>query len=215
MHDPQTSPRRKRIRRSTEEIIDRLMEAAVEEFEEKGYSGATTAAIARRAGVAEALLFNHFGSKSQLFQDTIFAPLSRHFEALLSQHPFTPGDPTGWNAGARLYISELQEFVASHSRMLLTLVFAQCYQPPGVDGLAQVSALQEYFDRSARRAEANLDYRPKVDPRDMARISFVSIMACVLFQDWIFPDSEARKDEIRAAMIDFVMDGLSVNAPSE
>ena len=69
------------------------MEAAAEEFEEKGYPGATTAGIARRAEVAEALLFNHFGSKAKLFQDTIFKPLSEHFDRFQETHPFNPDDP--------------------------------------------------------------------------------------------------------------------------
>ena len=55
------------------------MEAASEEFEHNGYAGTTTAAIAQKAGVAEWLIFNHFGSKAKLFHDSIFKPLNQQF----------------------------------------------------------------------------------------------------------------------------------------
>lgn len=207
-------PRAKRVRRSTEEVIDRLMEAAVEEFEEKGYSGATTAAIARRAQVAEALLFNHFGSKAQLFQDTIFKPLSQHFEAFLADHPFAPDDPDRRRMDSLEYIGELQEFIASHPRMLLSLVFAQCYKSGGVDGLAQVQGLHDFFERSAKLAAANFKEEPVFDPELMARISFVAIMSCILFQDWIFPEGLSDPARIRETVSHFVMDGLNANKPA-
>ena len=94
---PPATPKRKR--RSTEEIIDRLMEAACEEFERSGYAGSKTAEIARKAGVAEALIFSNFGSKAKLFQDSIFKPLDRHFPRLYQhasdRRETTPTD-FGW-----------------------------------------------------------------------------------------------------------------------
>lgn len=207
---PGDAPRR--TRRSTVEIVDRLIAAATLEFEEKGYSGATTAAIARRAGVAEALLFNHFGSKSRLFQDTIFKPLDAHFEQFHAAHQVAADDLAGRRSFSMEYIRELQDFVAGHSRMLLSLIFAQSYQSGGVEGLGQVQGLHDFLDRNAQLAAANLGDNPAVDPALMARISFVSIMACTLFQDWVFPDQAASREQIRDALSRFVMDGLNANA---
>ena len=49
---------------------EQLVAAAHEVFLEQGFS-ATTAAIARRAGVSEGTLFNRFGSKEELFTAAI------------------------------------------------------------------------------------------------------------------------------------------------
>lgn len=204
----------KRTRRSTAEIVDRLIEAATLEFQEKGYTGATTAAIARRAEVTEALLFNHFGSKAKLFQDTIFKPLSKHFEAFQATHQVSAEDLAGRRIFGMEYIRELQAFVSDHSRMLLSLVYAQSYQSSDVDGLGEVKGLHDYFERSAELAAANLGKNPTVDPALMARISFVSIMACILFEDWVFPKGGATKADIRDAITHFVMDGLNANKPA-
>lgn len=44
-----------------------IVEAALEVFSTGSYSGATTAEIARRAGISEPILYRHFGSKRDLY----------------------------------------------------------------------------------------------------------------------------------------------------
>ncbi len=44
-----------------------LVEAAVRVFSARGYAGATTAEIAREAGVSEPILYRHFRSKRELY----------------------------------------------------------------------------------------------------------------------------------------------------
>lgn len=203
--------RSRRTRRSTEEIVELLIEAAVEEFEEKGYSGATTAAIAKRADVTEALLFKHFGSKSQLFKATVFGPLSQLFDQFLQQHDSARTDPLRRREDSLNYIGQIQDLIASHPRMFLSLLFAQAYKSSEVEGLADISALHDYFSRSADMAAANYKLPPPIDPELMARISFTTIMSCTVFQDWLFPDGRWSMQQIREAVSGFVMDGLNVN----
>lgn len=50
---------------------EKLLEAASQLFEQNGYSGTTTAAVALKAGVAEVTLFRHFKNKANLFRETI------------------------------------------------------------------------------------------------------------------------------------------------
>ncbi|MEZ4316189.1 MAG: TetR/AcrR family transcriptional regulator [Myxococcota bacterium] len=57
--DADRTPRAERTRA-------RVLDAAVAAFREHGFSGATTAAIAREAEVSEGSVFSHFGSKSGL-----------------------------------------------------------------------------------------------------------------------------------------------------
>ncbi|MDA8085541.1 MAG: TetR/AcrR family transcriptional regulator [Nitrospiraceae bacterium] len=49
----------------------RLLDAGLKLISSKGYLGATTKDIAKKAGVAELTLFRHFSSKEQLFQEII------------------------------------------------------------------------------------------------------------------------------------------------
>lgn len=49
----------------------KILEAAASLFGRNGYTGTTTAAIAREAGVAEVTLFRHFGGKEKLFAEAL------------------------------------------------------------------------------------------------------------------------------------------------
>jgi AcrR family transcriptional regulator len=212
----QPTPRRtRRPRRSKEEIIDRLIAAASAEFERNGYAGTTTAAIARRAGVAEWLIFTHFGSKARLFHDSIFKALNQHFVSFCSTHFVALGDAEGFRKETQQYILELQQFVEHHSRMLVSLVVAQIYEGANIDGLGQISGLHDYFSQGAAMATEHLVGRPRIDPRLIVRVSFATIMASVIFKDLLFPKGLATKDEIRAAISDFVIYGLNANAGPE
>lgn len=50
---------------------EKIIEAAKELFEKKGFAAATTKEIADRAGVSEVTLFRHFESKRGLFEETL------------------------------------------------------------------------------------------------------------------------------------------------
>ncbi|WP_314505076.1 TetR family transcriptional regulator [uncultured Microbacterium sp.] len=54
---------------------ERIIAAAVDEFGEQGYDGATMRGIAARAGVDSALVHHYFGTKADLFAQTIDAPM--------------------------------------------------------------------------------------------------------------------------------------------
>lgn len=58
----------------------RILAAATEEFAERGYDAATMRGIAMRAGVDPALLHHYFGTKADLFTETVGAPLRPDLE---------------------------------------------------------------------------------------------------------------------------------------
>jgi AcrR family transcriptional regulator len=59
---------------SLSEKQQRVLEAAMEVFAERGYAGASTAEIAKRAGVAEGTVFKHYRTKKDLLLGVI-APM--------------------------------------------------------------------------------------------------------------------------------------------
>ena len=58
-------------RQSAAERRDEIIEAALEEFAEHGYHGASTEAIARRAGISQPYVFRLFGTKQELFKAVV------------------------------------------------------------------------------------------------------------------------------------------------
>lgn len=65
------------------------MLAAAAEFCEKGFDGATTAGVARRAGVSKQLIHHHFGSKEALFREVH----ERRFRPGMTWEEPMPDDP--------------------------------------------------------------------------------------------------------------------------
>lgn len=205
----QEQPRRKR--RSSEEVADRILEAAAEEFEIAGYSGATTAAIARRAEVTEAQIFRFYGSKQELFHAAIFKPLNRHFMEFHAANRVEPGDARSMREMARRYIGELQDFVEQHSRMFMSLIVASAYSPEAIDPVSEMEGLRAYFAQGTETMTRRVGEHPAVDPKLMVRVSFAAVLANLMFKDWLFPPGMASDAQIRGAIADFVIDGIMAN----
>ena len=66
-------------RKTAEERRESVLEAALEEFAERGLDGASTEAIAARAGISQPYVFRLFGTKKDLFK----AVISRCFRETL------------------------------------------------------------------------------------------------------------------------------------
>lgn len=204
------SPSRRR-RRSSEEVADRILEAAVEEFEQSGFSGATTAAIARRAEVTEAQIFRFYESKQQLFHAAIFEPLNRHFADFHARNAAAMQNVVTDRELAYRYIHELQDFMERHSRKLMSLIVASAYSPDTTEGVSQMEGLRNYFELGAATMAKRVDENAKVSPPLMVRVSFAAVLANLMFKDWLFPPGMASKTEIRDAIAEFVIDGIRAN----
>ncbi|WP_235565467.1 TetR/AcrR family transcriptional regulator [Microbacterium sp. Root166] len=72
---PAPKRRRGRPRAGESDARERIMAAAIDEFADAGYEGATIRGIAARAGVDSALVHHHFGTKADLFGAAIGAPM--------------------------------------------------------------------------------------------------------------------------------------------
>jgi len=201
-----------RKRRSPAEIRERLVRAAREEFRRSGFAGATTAGIARAADVTEMQLFRCFGSKAELFREAVFEPLNEHFAAFNARHLSDLAGLSSIHEQARLYITELQEFLDEHSKLLLSLIVAQTFTSGSLQGVGEIGSLRAYFERGAAMMSSRVEPDPQVDPALLVRVSFAAVLGCVMFRDWIFPVGLASHEAIDAAIVDFVIDGISVNS---
>jgi len=103
-------------RRQRDATRERILEAASEAFAEKGFLGASTREIARRAGTNQGLITYHFRSKEELWRaaaDRIFEGLGERLGAL------GPGDP---RERAREAIREYVRFAAAKPALFRLMV---------------------------------------------------------------------------------------------
>ena len=68
---PQSSGRGRRRQAASAEVLESILDAAAEEFAAHGFEGASTRRIAERAGVFQAQLGYHVGSKADLWTATV------------------------------------------------------------------------------------------------------------------------------------------------
>jgi AcrR family transcriptional regulator len=205
--DPGASPERRK-RRSQDELTDRIIQAAAEEFKRAGYGGATTAAIARKAEVTEAQLFRYFGSKANLFRESVFKPLEEQLRIFTQEH--LPDDHAHFKENTALYIESLRRFLSDNIDLITSLIVAETYEHEAADGFGAIASLGRYFDRGAATM-GRWDRGYKVAPQLMVRVSFAAVLACVMFKDWILPPGLATEEEINNAIVDFVIEGLAAN----
>lgn len=205
---PATRKTTRRKRRSPEEILERILLAAGEEFGEQGYNNATTAGIARRADVTEAQLFRYFRSKAELFREAILKPLDQRLAEFNDRYLTVAGDAGNFQEQARAYITELQKFIREHWKMIMSLVVAQAYAPESLRGVSEMDSLHTYFKRNAELMSERQSETASVDPRLMVRVSFAAVLANVMFEDWLFPRGLAGEEEINTSIVEFVMFGI-------
>lgn len=177
----------KRTRRSAETVRALILESARELFSERGYSGTPTREIAARAGVAEVLLFRHFGTKANLFQQTVFEPLNRYIRDFQKEHLERGDAAPGAEPETQDFIAGLHNLLANNRQLLMSAVAAEMFEPEVADGLRDNAALHEYFSTAERYLEPNrVDYL--VDLPLGVRLSFATALGVALFQDWLFAD---------------------------
>ena len=61
---------------------ERILNAAEALFAEKGFSAATVEEVAKRAGIGKSTVYEYFGSKDEIFRQTLKAGLESYLDAM-------------------------------------------------------------------------------------------------------------------------------------
>ncbi len=131
----------------TGETEKKILEAALNLFAEKGYSGATTRVIAEKAGVSELTLFRKFKTKKNLF-DTLISQnlekMKKDFESILVDKKF--------NSNSEFLETFIRNYIESIEENF-EVFFLVINDNTGQFG----QAMAEFFRESARYLEKNIE----------------------------------------------------------
>jgi AcrR family transcriptional regulator len=147
-----------------------VLDTACRVFFEKSYRGATTAEIAREAGITEPILYRHFGSKRDLYLaclDEAWRQFREFSEDALEKNP----------AGCLGAIADA--YTAKRAKLRLVDLWIQALVVAPEDAViakalrAQIRAVHDFFADVIRRGQADGVINPDRDPAAEAWI-FVS-----------------------------------------
>lgn len=186
---------------------DRILAAARELFADRGFKGTTTAAIARKARVNEALIFRHFPAKSDLYTAILAAKL---------------GDE---NLTRIIQAAECRQVSADRALRLVAQRFGECVDPEFVR-LYYYSALEGhdlangFYDQFVQRLISLVKELIEQGIKEgvfrevdagTAALAFTGMLRSYCLTRTLFPGHAIAKDSasVTAAFCDLFLKGLA------
>lgn len=190
-----------------------LLTAARAIFAERGYKGTSTRDIAERAGVTEVMIFRHFGTKANLFQEAVVTPFTSFIEQYLTDYRGRQhGVRSPYDEGLDLYTG-LFEVLHGEQEVLLALMAARQFDDLPEAAARQVdqafaevlTVIEEVVGtESVERGFSGFDLGPTV------RAMFAMVLSVSLHGDWMgLKDAKAYRQVIDA-MTTLTVRGLQV-----
>ena len=197
-------------RRAPDEVRRLLLESARSLFAAKGYAGASTRDIATQAGVSEALLFRHFGTKAKLFERAILDPINDFIHQYVEQwRARTAADHTPEGISFA-YVDGFYRLLSENRELVLALVTAQAYE--SIKELNEASPLSRLMDELEQVASREAELRGfKFDVHISTRLVAGMVMSMALLDEWLFPSGKRRPSRQRIVneMVAFMLHGLA------
>jgi AcrR family transcriptional regulator len=144
-----------------------LVDAAMRVFSEGSYAGATTAQIAREAGVSEPILYRHFASKRELYVACLDEAW-RRVRARIEESIEELGAAEGWRAMGPATMREMKVLVPSLWMQAITEAGEDDEIRRHVRG--HMKQVHDFFADVLRRVQADGGVHPDRDPEAEAWI---------------------------------------------
>jgi AcrR family transcriptional regulator len=201
-----------RSRRSPAAIRSLVLEAARELFAERGFGDVTTREVALRAGVTQAQVFRHFGSKARLFAEAAYQPF---YDFVVGYVRRWAEQGHGMDTSAHdteVFVDGLYRLMLDNRGLLAVVSGFAAAQPPEL-ATATEAFLREVFARleSEVAIEARVRGDKTIDPAYAVRFTFALIFGVSVLDQSLFP-SDARPGHaaIAAQMSGFILRGSSI-----
>jgi AcrR family transcriptional regulator len=157
-------------------------------FAEKGFRGATTRDIAKRAELTEPMVFRYFGSKAALFEEAAVEPVVAFMDGYVEEWGAREHGSTDAVREVRDFTSRLLD-VLDADRELLVAIMAAGQFDPALEPAAE--QLQEAFGRIIEMFEGMIETEFTIreletpDRPAFARVLLGLVVAFSLHGDWL------------------------------
>lgn len=182
----------KRARRAPAAIRSLLLESALDLFARKGYAGTSTREIATNAGVSEALLFRHFGTKVALFEEAVVKPFGQFINDYVDRWEVDSAAHDDVAVLAQDYIGGLYDLLREHKHIVVALVATHAYE----ENLDHV--VSKSFTVPMERLETLVDsltvanHYSNVDSALATRATISMVMGMAVLDEWLYKPGKRR-----------------------
>jgi AcrR family transcriptional regulator len=190
-----------------------ILRAAREVFAAKGFNGTSTRDIAQRAQLTEVMIFRHFGTKANLFQEAVVTPFAEFMDNYIADYRSREhGKLSPQQEGIALY-SGLFDVLHGERELLLALMAAHQYNELSLEASAQINGA---FDRllalfeEVVATEAKERHFSDFDLRATVRAMFAMVLSAALHGDWMGLGKKVSYKRMIDAMTQLTVRGLRV-----
>lgn len=183
---------------STAEIRDRLLRAAADVFAEYGYDGTRVAEIAKAAGVSNAALYSHFGSKAELLVQALRERGPRLLADVLAAEPDRPVGDVLLAAGQRLP----QRRDGPRPLIVEAMVAARRDRKVARLMKAHLGEREAWLADLVRAGQLSGELDPAVSPQALAHFCVLLAMGSALVPNDLYPVDPRQWQELLRRLID-------------
>jgi AcrR family transcriptional regulator len=191
----------------------KILEAAIETFSEKGYSGSSTSEIAKKAGVAEGTIFRHYKTKKELLL-AIVTPTVARFVAPFFIKTFAKevfeNEYERYEDFLRVVAKNRLEFVRKQFPVLKIFIQEIAFHDELREPFQQLFA--EHVYEKFKKIIEHFQEKGEIialPPQTIMRMTASSIIGYTLPRFLLFPDMEWDDDKEIDQIVEFIMYGLS------
>jgi AcrR family transcriptional regulator len=190
-----------------------LLEAARELFAERGFKGASTRDVADRAGVSEVMIFRHFGTKANLFQEAVVEPFTSFMQHYITDYRSREHGQISPEEEGHAFYSGLFTVLRAEREVLLALMAARQFDklPQGASAEVEIAfdevlALMEEVVATEAGERGFTDF----DLTATVRVMLCMVLAAALHGDWMGLGRTVSYERILKTMTQLSVRGLQV-----
>jgi AcrR family transcriptional regulator len=201
-------------RRKGAEIRALILQSAGDLFAIRGYHRTTTREIATAAGVSERLIYFHFTSKANLFEQAVVAPFTAFMEDFIEEWRGYADTPHDLEYVAWRWIGGMYDLLRHNRKLVLALLTATAYEEDVADtfnGKGSPFAAIHRFTEEILTTEAQKRGHDDLDLRLTVRLPFATLLAAAVFDAPVFAGMGRRpsRDSIVKELITLTIYGAN------
>jgi AcrR family transcriptional regulator len=209
----QPEPARKRLGMGQAKPL--LLDAAREVFALRGFRGARTKEIADKAGVSEALLYRHFGSKAGLFEEAILEPVNSFVSEFVERWRTEWDQSRPFHETVGAFMEGMYDLMREHRSAVLALLAAEAFEDEmgGQPDHKPLFGMLKDLEEVASVETQSRHFDP--DPALTTRVAVTMAVAMGLLEDFLFGPSDSpnvNREAIITEMTMMVVTGISQRA---